>query len=180
MLGVLFWAAGDEAYRTSEWIITPFTGSTLTQDEDNFNFFLSSLRIHIEQAFGMLVARWRIIRDGLNFSVKRCSRIISTVMKLHNFCVQEDGIGKNGRCTAWDGVYEGLNEQERNEIQTDQENFVRGMTDLHRENLERSRRQAEAPTRRERAADRIPSHKRELLNNVVKDKGFVRPSSTYL
>ena len=94
LLGVLFWAAGDEAYRTSEWIITPFTGSTLTQDEDNFNFFLSSLRIHIEQAFGMLVARWRIIRDGLNFSVKRCSRIISTVMKLHNFCVQEDGIGK--------------------------------------------------------------------------------------
>ena len=61
------------------------------------------------------LSRWKIISNGLNFSVKLCSRIIyiSAVMKLHKFCVhkvcvQEDGIVKNERFTAWNGVYEGL------------------------------------------------------------------------
>lgn len=70
LLRIVFWVVGDEAYSISEWIITPYPGSTLTHDEDSFDFFLSSLRMHIEQAFRVLLARSRIIRDGLNFSVK--------------------------------------------------------------------------------------------------------------
>ena len=69
LLGVFFWVAGDEAYPVSEHIIVPYPASTQTNDEDNFNFFLCSLRIHIEQAFGMPTARWRILRDRLNFSL---------------------------------------------------------------------------------------------------------------
>lgn len=178
LLKVVFWVAGDEAYKISEWIITPFPSSTLTQDEDNFNFVLSSLRIHIEQAFGMLVARWRIIRNGLNFSVKRCSRIISTVMKLHNFCVLEDNFGKKGSPCAWDGLYESLNVHERDELRSDQGNVVREMTRVHRENLERSRRGVEEPNTRTRGANCIPSHKREVLKSMVKTKGYVRPSAS--
>ena len=64
--GVLFWVAGDKAYPVSEYIIVPFPSSTLSEEESNFTFFLSSLRIHIEQAFGMLMARWRILRNGLD------------------------------------------------------------------------------------------------------------------
>ena len=53
-------------------------------------FFLSSFRIRIEQAFGMLVARWRIIRGGLDFSVRRCTGIVCLLMKLHNVCLEND------------------------------------------------------------------------------------------
>lgn len=106
-MGLLFWIAGDEAYCVSQWIIVPYPSSTLTEDEDNFNSYPSSLRIHIEQAFGMLVARWRILCNGLNFSVKRCTTVISVVMKLHNFCLQEDRMG--GRVLrGWDGVIDCL------------------------------------------------------------------------
>ena len=71
-----------------------------------------------------------------------------------------------------------INAQERNKIQTDQENFVPGMTNLHRENLERSHREVEAPTGQGRATDRIPSQKRDLLRNIVKDNAYVGPSSS--
>ena len=59
LLGDIFWVAGDEAYLVSECIIVPYPASTLAGDEDNINFYLSSLisRIHTEQAFGMLTAR---------------------------------------------------------------------------------------------------------------------------
>ena len=79
-LRIVFWVARDEAYRISQWIITSYPGSILTRDEDNFNFFFSSLQMRIEQAVGMLVARWILIRDGLKFSVKRC-RNRSTVIR---------------------------------------------------------------------------------------------------
>ena len=86
--------AGDEAYPISEHIIVPYPASTLTDDEDNFNCYLSSLRIHIEQAFGMLTARWRLLRDRLNFSLDHCSNIMCVCMKLHNFCIEQDSQGE--------------------------------------------------------------------------------------
>ena len=76
LLGDIFRVAGDEAYPVSEWIIVPYPASTLTDDEENFNFYLSSLRIHIEHAFGMLTARWRLLRDRHNFSLRHGSNII--------------------------------------------------------------------------------------------------------
>ena len=39
LLGVFFGVAGDESYPVSEHIIVPYPVSTLTNDEDNFNFF---------------------------------------------------------------------------------------------------------------------------------------------
>ena len=46
-IGELFSVAGDEAHPVSEYIIVRFPSFTLSEDECNFNFFLSSLRIHI-------------------------------------------------------------------------------------------------------------------------------------
>ena len=97
--------AGDEVYSVPEFIIVPCPSSTLSEEESNLNLFLSSLRIHIEQAFGMLMVRWRILRDELEFSLEHCSAIMSVVMKLHNFGIQEDS---NRRRRGWDGVKSAL------------------------------------------------------------------------
>lgn len=85
-----FWIAGDEAYTCNENLITPYPASQSGPEERNFNFFLSVHRVHIEQAFGQLVARWRILRDGLEYSLSRNARIICLCMKLHNFCIDND------------------------------------------------------------------------------------------
>eukprot|EP00171_Calliarthron_tuberculosum_P001307 IDg1307t1 len=56
-----FWIAGDAAYR-SPGVIAPWSGAALRDDgmglyRDAFNFYHSSMRIHVEQAFSMLVRR---------------------------------------------------------------------------------------------------------------------------
>ena len=86
----MFYIVGDEAYTLSNYLITPCSKSNADVDQDNFNFFQSSMRMHIEQAFGMLVARWRILRGGLQYSVSISTKIICLLMKLHNFVLQND------------------------------------------------------------------------------------------
>lgn len=97
LLGEYFSVVGDESYPVSEHIIVLFPASTITEDEDNFNFYLSSLRFHIEHAFDILIARWRILRDRLDFSLEHCTSIMAVCMKLHNFCITENSIrGRRG------------------------------------------------------------------------------------
>ena len=90
ILGAVFYIVGDEAYICTDYLITPVPMSVADTDEDNFNYFLSSLRMHVEQAFGMLVARWRILKGGLNFSVSRSTDIVCLCMKLHNYVIEND------------------------------------------------------------------------------------------
>ena len=50
-----YWYAGDEAYICDKNFLTPFPASKWDpgSPEEAFNFFLSSLRMHIEQSFGI-------------------------------------------------------------------------------------------------------------------------------
>ena len=53
--------AADEAYGDCELLATPWPGGGRGDEwRDAYNFFQSSARMHIEQAFGQLVGRWRI------------------------------------------------------------------------------------------------------------------------
>ena len=107
---------GDETYPFSEYIIVLYRSSTLTEDQCNFNFYLSYLQIHIEQAFGILVTRWRILRDRLGFRLKHCTAITSVAMKLHNYCIAEDRArGRRG----WDILNDALSPQEGPEVEID-------------------------------------------------------------
>ena len=42
---------GDDAYPSSEFIITPYPGTGLSIEKDNFNFIQSRLRINIGKQF---------------------------------------------------------------------------------------------------------------------------------
>jgi hypothetical protein len=57
----------------------------LNPSRDAFNFFLSQLRIRIEQAFGMLVMKWRIFKRPLEVKFWRTTIIIEAAFRLHNF-----------------------------------------------------------------------------------------------
>jgi len=58
-----YWIAADDAYVSDETIITPLpiSQSATGTHGDAFNFYQSSLRMHIEQAFGIMMARWGIL-----------------------------------------------------------------------------------------------------------------------
>ncbi|CDF34036.1 unnamed protein product [Chondrus crispus] len=84
-----FWIAGDEAYMCTEDLITPVPRCHASSEEDAFNFFHSSLRMHMEQAFGMLTAKWGIFQKPLGFPVRKSSRIVAVAMKLHSFCLSK-------------------------------------------------------------------------------------------
>ena len=53
----------------------------------------------------MPIARWRILRDALEFLLEHCSAIVSVAMKLHNVCIHED-IDRGRR--GWDGLNSAL------------------------------------------------------------------------
>jgi hypothetical protein len=61
------------------------------KSEDNYNFFHSQLRIRVECAFGMLVARWGILRSAISnkITATRTIALVNTLARLHNFCLEE-------------------------------------------------------------------------------------------
>lgn len=82
-----YWIAGDEAYALSDCLLTPWPGRNLPPDREAFNFFLSSSRIHIEQAFGQLVARWGLLWRPIRLQFERVPDVVMALLKLHNFCI---------------------------------------------------------------------------------------------
>jgi hypothetical protein len=90
-----YWIAADAAYVCSHGLITPWAKGQVMDENiglfrDSFNYFHSSLRIHVEQSFGMLVARFGVPWRPLKFSLNRVGRIISACMKLHNYCIDNE------------------------------------------------------------------------------------------
>jgi hypothetical protein len=80
--------AANAAYIVTEHILIPFTGSQ-RQDrvKDTFNFFLSQLRIRIENAFGFLTTKWRVLRKPLEGSLKVNTDILQICALLYNFVI---------------------------------------------------------------------------------------------
>jgi hypothetical protein len=80
--------AADAAYVVTEHILVPFTGSQRHDCvKDTYNFFLSQLRIRIENAFGLLTTKWRILRKPLECSLKVNADILQICALLHNFVI---------------------------------------------------------------------------------------------
>jgi len=73
--------------------ITP-KGRNLSERQNNFNYFLSSVRMNIECAFGILVARWGILWKPLRHSYGKAQSIILCCMILHNLCINRMGSDK--------------------------------------------------------------------------------------
>jgi hypothetical protein len=75
-------------------------------ERDIFNYWQSSARIHIYQAFGMKVGRWGISWRPISGTVQKTSRVVVVCMKLHNFIISQGSI-------AVPYIFEEDNEQHR-------------------------------------------------------------------
>ena len=58
-------------------------------DCDNYNFYASQLRIRVEMSFGMMQMKWGILWKPLKVSLTNVKHIITSISRLHNFCINE-------------------------------------------------------------------------------------------
>lgn len=81
---------GDSAFPLKKHLMRPYPGSNLDEKKENFNYRLSRARRVIENAFGILTARWRILRTTLTMIPINVDKIIKATVVLHNFVKLQD------------------------------------------------------------------------------------------
>jgi len=59
----------------------------LSCEERVFNYRLSRARRYVECAFGILTAKWRLLKKAIGTSVNKAGRIVSCICLLHNIII---------------------------------------------------------------------------------------------
>ncbi|XP_062559309.1 uncharacterized protein LOC134224092 [Armigeres subalbatus] len=106
-----YFIVGDAAFPLKQNLMRPYPGRNLEEIQENFNYRLSRARRTIENAFGILTARWRILLAPLNLQPTSAENIVKATIVLHNFLKHQDGnlyappvfvdqIGENGEIIA--------------------------------------------------------------------------------
>lgn len=84
---------GDEAFPLKPYIMRPYRGSQLTDEEEVFNTRLSRARKTIECAFGILCAKWRFLLKDMEIpSTEKASILVLAACVLHNIVREKDGL----------------------------------------------------------------------------------------
>ncbi|GIY08398.1 putative nuclease harbi1 [Caerostris extrusa] len=76
---------GDEAFPPQELFNAALPGNALSRERRIFNYRLSRARKCVENAFGIMTARFRIFRKPITASVETCKAIVAATVCLHNF-----------------------------------------------------------------------------------------------
>lgn len=66
-----------------------YPGKTLTDDQRIYNYRLSRARRIIENAFGIMMARWRIFDEPIITSLQTTEKIVKACIVLHNFLMDK-------------------------------------------------------------------------------------------
>lgn len=81
-----FHLIGDGAFPLSTTKLKPYPGSVLTAEQEYFNYRLSSARMHVENAFGRLKGRFKLLQKGPQTKFTTTVKIIMACCVLHNLC----------------------------------------------------------------------------------------------
>lgn len=79
---------GDEGFPLKTYLMRPFARRKLVGARERvFNYRLSRARRVIENAFGILVSRWRILQKPMSFKIENCEAVVKALVCLHNFII---------------------------------------------------------------------------------------------
>lgn len=76
---------GDEAFQLRPDFLRPYPGRYLEDDRRIFNYRLSRARRCVENAFGILAARWRVFRRTIDLLPENVMAVTLAACVLHNF-----------------------------------------------------------------------------------------------
>ncbi|XP_022169820.1 uncharacterized protein LOC111033412 [Myzus persicae] len=76
---------GDDAFPLMDNLMKPFSRKNLTTEQAIFNYRLSRARRIVENAFGILSSRFRILLKEINLCPEKATLIVLTCTHLHNY-----------------------------------------------------------------------------------------------
>ncbi len=79
-----YYLVGDDAFALKEYMMKPYSRRNLNREERIFNYRLSRARRVVENAFGILVNRFRCLLKTLEVNPDKATKITITCCMLHN------------------------------------------------------------------------------------------------
>ena len=76
---------GDDIFPLEPWSMKPYPGKNLDEPQRIFNYRLSRARRTIENAFGILSAKWRVFRRPIRENVDLVETITKATVCLHKY-----------------------------------------------------------------------------------------------
>ncbi|XP_068121499.1 uncharacterized protein [Hyperolius riggenbachi] len=89
--GLNFVFVGDEAFALHENLLKPFPQKGLDYPHKVYNFRLSYARRVVENAFGILANRFRVLHTAINLHLDKVDVVVYACCMLHNFLRREQG-----------------------------------------------------------------------------------------
>ena len=80
-----YYFVADDAFEMSLSVMKPFPAANLTLPQRIFNYRLSRCRRIVENAFGILATRFRILRREIEMEPENAAVIVMATVVLHNF-----------------------------------------------------------------------------------------------
>ncbi|CAI6372739.1 unnamed protein product [Macrosiphum euphorbiae] len=78
----------DDAFPLQEHILKPFPQRNLSKEKRIFNYRFSRARNCVENTFGLITTRFRVLHHAINLNPEKAKHIVLAICVLHNFLRQ--------------------------------------------------------------------------------------------